>query len=224
MSNTNGGKKKKNAGKIVLPEELSEMSEQYGLKNDLKRSLYDTTNPSKRPGMNVRNNPLSVVVNHQQGNVKPQHEPPSRKIGPNEIPEPLKKKPRPNDKALDTILGRDDFDPDESFGTVNFPGRSEPSSKQRALQKLNPIKKPTSAEVGTRQPRRGPFWWIDKLRKGEVVAQEFVYLNRVTEDEIAPYNPYNLEIVVHANIRPDDYYTLSATGVTHIMNGEAGTI
>ena len=52
---------------------------------------------------------------------------------------------------------------------------------------------------------------------------EYVYLVPYQDETNEPYNPYKLQIVSHASIADKpDYYTLSATGVTHFINGEAG--
>ncbi|EFC46212.1 axonemal dynein heavy chain [Naegleria gruberi] len=51
---------------------------------------------------------------------------------------------------------------------------------------------------------------------------EYVYLVPYQDETNEPYNPYKLQIVSHASIADKpDYYTLSATGVTHFINGEA---
>jgi hypothetical protein len=63
----------------------------------------------------------------------------------------------------------------------------------------------------------------DKVKKGKLSKpDEFIYLNRVVESAVAPYNPYYLEQVPHAGINKQDYYTMSAAGVTHFVEGEAG--
>ena len=36
-----------------------------------------------------------------------------------------------------------------------------------------------------------------------------------------PYNPYNLQVVPRVLAPPDDYFTLSLKGVTHMYNGDA---
>jgi dynein heavy chain len=37
----------------------------------------------------------------------------------------------------------------------------------------------------------------------------------------AQHNPYNLRIVPHAEVDQEDFYTMSASGVTHFVNGVA---
>lgn len=36
------------------------------------------------------------------------------------------------------------------------------------------------------------------------------------------YHPYNLKIVPHAEVDPKNFFTMSAAGVTHFINGVAG--
>ena len=61
--------------------------------------------------------------------------------------------------------------------------------------------------------------FIEAVRRNPA-SLEFVYLVTV-EDDPSIYNPYRLEIVDHSEIRPNDYYTMSASGVTHFMDGVA---
>jgi len=51
-----------------------------------------------------------------------------------------------------------------------------------------------------------PFSFIDKILESPY-SEEFVYLN--------PKGPYNLTIVKHNEINPNNYYTMSRAGVTH---------
>lgn len=69
--------------------------------------------------------------------------------------------------------------------------------------------------------KKSPFYFIDKVKKGKM-EDGFIYLNRVVENGVVPYNPYHLERVSHSEINKNDYYTMSAKGVTHFKDGEAG--
>lgn len=40
--------------------------------------------------------------------------------------------------------------------------------------------------------------------------------------DMADYHPYNLKIVPHAEVDPKNFFTMSAAGVTHFINGVAG--
>mmetsp|Transcript_11032 Transcript_11032/g.41100 ORF Transcript_11032/g.41100 Transcript_11032/m.41100 type:complete len:2117 (-) Transcript_11032:6020-12370(-) len=70
---------------------------------------------------------------------------------------------------------------------------------------------------------KSPFWFIAKIKK-QPGSMHFVYLNRKKEKGSEPFNPYNLEIVPHSKIIKDNYYTMSAKGVTHFQNGEASYV
>jgi hypothetical protein len=52
---------------------------------------------------------------------------------------------------------------------------------------------------------RSPFSFIDKVIESPY-TEEFVYLN--------PRGAYDLEIIKHDNIDPENYYTMSRAGVT----------
>ena len=65
----------------------------------------------------------------------------------------------------------------------------------------------------------------ERVKRGKLEKpDEFIYLNRVVQSDVAPYNPYYLEQVQHAQIVKTDYYTMSAAGVTHFVDGEAGKL
>jgi len=58
-------------------------------------------------------------------------------------------------------------------------------------------------------------------------SQEFVYLRPYLPDEklppaerFTPLNPYHLEVVQHSEINPDNYFTMSAHGVTQFLQGK----
>ena len=62
----------------------------------------------------------------------------------------------------------------------------------------------------------------ERLKKNPS-SLEYVYLVPYQDETNEPYNPYKLQIVSHASIADKpDYYTISSTGVTHFINGEAG--
>ena len=44
----------------------------------------------------------------------------------------------------------------------------------------------------------------------------------MTYMDITDYHPYNLKIVPHAGVDPKNFFTMSAAGVTHFINGVAG--
>ena len=62
---------------------------------------------------------------------------------------------------------------------------------------------------------RSPFAFIDRVDNGDIPQTEFVYLNEI--------GPYDLEIVSSADLElidNDNYYTLSAQGLTHFHKGQ----
>jgi hypothetical protein len=58
-------------------------------------------------------------------------------------------------------------------------------------------------------------------KKKKQNSLEFVYLMEVDRNS-AVHNPYNLMVVPHSEIDPNDFYTKSSHGVTHLVNGVAG--
>jgi len=57
---------------------------------------------------------------------------------------------------------------------------------------------------------KSPFSFIDEIY--EQHPSEFVYLNA--------NGPYDLEIVEHKQVDPDNYYTLSKSGILHMRKGD----
>ena len=53
--------------------------------------------------------------------------------------------------------------------------------------------------------------------KGQV---GFKYMTAAVPQSSIDYHPYNLRVVVHEHINPNDYYTISATGVTRLRDNE----
>lgn len=52
--------------------------------------------------------------------------------------------------------------------------------------------------------------------------KEFIYLNAASINSPGyTGNPYDLEIVPHGSVDKDDFYTMSALGVTHFHKGNA---
>ena len=50
--------------------------------------------------------------------------------------------------------------------------------------------------------------------------QKFVYMRRANRDpDPTHYNPYDLVIIPYSEVNLDDYYTLSAKGVSHFLHG-----
>lgn len=48
----------------------------------------------------------------------------------------------------------------------------------------------------------------------------FLYMTPRADRSSNEYSPYNLKIVTHENIKPDDYMTISSQGVTRIYDGD----
>lgn len=48
----------------------------------------------------------------------------------------------------------------------------------------------------------------------------FLYLTPRADRSSNEYSPYNLRIVTHERINPDDYSTISIKGVTRVIEGE----
>ncbi|CAG9464970.1 unnamed protein product [Pedinophyceae sp. YPF-701] len=66
-----------------------------------------------------------------------------------------------------------------------------------------------------------PEWYPYLLAMRENrFRQEFVYLTLRDPDAVL-YRPYDLSVVQHSQIDPQSFYTLSAHGVTHMLDGEA---
>lgn len=57
------------------------------------------------------------------------------------------------------------------------------------------------------------------MRRNPGMDLAFVYLTYASTHD---YHPYNLRIVPHAGVNSNDFFTLSAAGVTHFVNGVAG--
>jgi hypothetical protein len=52
-------------------------------------------------------------------------------------------------------------------------------------------------------------------------STEFVYCNMITT--VIQPSPYELEIVPYARVVPDNYFTVSASSVTHFQGADVGT-
>jgi len=64
-----------------------------------------------------------------------------------------------------------------------------------------------------------PEWYpYLKALKENPFRQEFVYLALRDPDALL-YRPYDLKVVPHSEVDPDHFYTLSSSGVTHVLNG-----
>eukprot|EP00033_Pygsuia_biforma_P005221 GCRY01005741.1.p1 GENE.GCRY01005741.1~~GCRY01005741.1.p1 ORF type:complete len:420 (+),score=56.62 GCRY01005741.1:165-1424(+) len=73
--------------------------------------------------------------------------------------------------------------------------------------------------------KTNPFWFIHNVvGKGGAATSEFVYLNSVSPPKSVDYNPYKLKIVPHSMVNKEDYFTLSASGVTHFVKNTADFI
>jgi hypothetical protein len=63
--------------------------------------------------------------------------------------------------------------------------------------------------------------YVSESLKNSTNQLEFVYLVPADPDAPQP-DPYNLKIVPHSEVNQTDFYTMSAAGVTHFVNGVAG--
>ncbi|XP_039271711.2 dynein axonemal heavy chain 6-like [Styela clava] len=65
----------------------------------------------------------------------------------------------------------------------------------------------------------------DTLEIIEIVRENknlgFLYMTPRADRSSNEYSPYNLQIVTHDNIKPDDYMTISAKGVTRVHDGDS---
>lgn len=96
----------------------------------------------------------------------------------------------------------------------------KPISEFIANQKANKNNDDNQIEMDDSY-KRSPFYFLDRIKRGKK-EDGFIYLRRLIDSDVTPYNPYYLERVPHASIDKFDYYTMSAKGVTHFRNGEAG--
>eukprot|EP00741_Cyanophora_paradoxa_P000409 tig00000404_g400.t1 len=82
---------------------------------------------------------------------------------------------------------------------------------------------PASSPEPPEPPRRDQFSFIYDVLSKAKSDTEFIYLNNVAyhAQKGGTWNPYNLEIVPFAKVNQSDYYTISASGVTHFVNGIA---
>ncbi|PRP88057.1 dynein heavy chain 6, axonemal-like [Planoprotostelium fungivorum] len=118
----------------------------------------------------------------------------------------------------------------ESSKVVTSPElRKRKDSPAKNGKKMSPVMSPENSRMPrpkkARQLREdptdkeNPFWFI-QLVKRNPTTNEFVYLIPIDKDT-AEHNPYNLKIVPHSMVDNNDFYTMSAQGVTHIINGVA---
>lgn len=61
-----------------------------------------------------------------------------------------------------------------------------------------------------------PLEIIARLKKEPELG--FLYLTPVDSPKSVHYNPYQLRVVVHSKVNPDDYCTLSLQGVTRLQH------
>ncbi|XP_028414460.1 dynein heavy chain 6, axonemal-like [Dendronephthya gigantea] len=65
-----------------------------------------------------------------------------------------------------------------------------------------------------------PLTFVDMVQSNPKIG--FLYMSPAVEKSSIEYNPYNLRIVNHSEIKnSDNYYTISSEGVTHVSNNEA---
>ncbi|QDZ24237.1 heavy chain of dynein [Chloropicon primus] len=65
-----------------------------------------------------------------------------------------------------------------------------------------------------------PWYSFLNMLREHYDSLEFVYLAPLKTNSLA-YNPYDLEVVNHSDIDEDHFYTMSAAGVTHFIDGQA---
>ena len=71
-----------------------------------------------------------------------------------------------------------------------------------------------AADSGEGAVKRDPFWFIRMLRT-ELAEHEFAYMN-VADSQGTTWDPYDLRIVPYNEVNPEDHYTISEAGVTHV--------
>lgn len=137
----------------------------------------------------------------------------ARPAKPASLPPAQIRKTAPRDEVSDILSG-----PNASHvGGVGTMLRT--GLKPSTLRSLDRSKLFSTTE-GLASPSNPVFQFLVKLR-ADLSTLEFVYLRLIKRDIKASYNPFDLEIVPHAQIDPRDYFTLSSAGVTHFCNGEA---
>eukprot|EP00761_Pharyngomonas_kirbyi_P008673 gb/GECH01008685.1/.p1 GENE.gb/GECH01008685.1/~~gb/GECH01008685.1/.p1 ORF type:complete len:4033 (+),score=845.30 gb/GECH01008685.1/:1-12099(+) len=143
----------------------------------------------------------------------------SRKTG-----EPPKKKKKISQKKLDPLvtsktpkehplkgIKNQNNENDPAVGVLHFRSGSKANQTKSLPQLSNEAKESTT---------KNPLWFIDRLKKSPN-SKEFVYMRMKNTEDSLDYNPYDLEIIPHSKINPDDYFTMSSTGVTHFINSDA---
>ena len=65
-----------------------------------------------------------------------------------------------------------------------------------------------------------PWYSFLNMLREHYDSLEFVYLAPLKTNSLA-YNPYDLEVVNHSDIDESHFYTMSAAGVTHFIDGQA---
>ncbi|XXQ39846.1 AAA+ ATPase domain-containing protein [Plasmodiophora brassicae] len=100
------------------------------------------------------------------------------------------------------------------FGEVGTPSVGQTNQQQRSAQAKGNDKERAGPGRKAQRPApeaTSPFAFID-----EVIANpntdRFVYLTA--------RGPYDLQVVDHTQINPDEYYTMSRSGITHFFHGE----
>ena len=68
---------------------------------------------------------------------------------------------------------------------------------------------------------RAWYSFLNLLRQ-HLDSLEFIYLApSLVAANAEQCNPYDLDIVSHAEVNPRDFYTMSSAGVTHFVDGSA---
>eukprot|EP00906_Rhabdomonas_costata_P002873 RCo004476 len=110
-------------------------------------------------------------------------------------------------------------------GGFTSPTMGSPSGSRMAFSAMVE----TTEEPMDVEDRSSPFWFISKLRAQAAASEdasgpeskEFVYLKVVKPTDRSVFNPYNLRVVSHDKIDPDNYCTMSSKGVTHLIRQDA---
>jgi len=205
---------------IKTPEDLSFYSEQNDFLQTLRSRLYSKSFNVNHSLFEEKNSIPSHLVTFRKATKK----------RPSIQPLSSQSKRKRGDEFENSIQESfDEQDMEMEEGLVNlrtptnvqetpFQLKRESFKRGRQLsRKLEPVNTFVDSKKKISSTRKDPFWFIQRIKNHPTL--EFVYLNRVERSKTAPYNPYDLEIVPHHLANKDDYYTLSAQGVTHFKNG-----
>ena len=97
--------------------------------------------------------------------------------------------------------------------------KAEDESTSSSDETTEQTSKAVSVASAEGQEVRPWYSFLNMLRQ-HYDSLEFVYLAPLKTNSLA-YNPYDLEVVNHSDIDEDHFYTMSAAGVTHFIDGQA---